>query len=254
MKNPLQNKHVTYTALMAVAVVGILCFTLRAEADEFRLGVQLENSTCGTGEWRGTAGWDRDSDDLRGHLNLSVGPNGGCNGQGYTIDAQVDYQYEVRGPWFVVAGAGYDRRNRPDEYVGGMDVENDGAKFFRGNSVEAVSLHVGPGYDCGANCYIQATYNVVDNALNSGGNAFPIWVTGSYQFGEIEFNASANFEMFQAGASWDLGRMTVTGGVASGYQKLENPVPAMIVVNGNPAYLAGAPTTTYNLRFEFDLL
>ena len=254
MRNPLQNKHATYTAILAAVVVALLCLTLNAEADEFRVGAQLENSTCGTGEWRGTAAWDRDSDDLRGHLNLGVAPNGGCDGQGYTIDALVDYQYEISGSWFVVAGAGYDRRNRPDEYIPGTGVENDGAKFFRGNAVESVSLHGGAGYDCGANCYVQATFNVVDNALAKGGNAIPVWITGSYQLGEIELNATSNFEMAQASAAWNLGVMTVTGAVATGYQKLDNPVPAMIMVNGNPAYLAGAPPTTYSLKFELNLL
>ena len=245
------QSHWTLTAVVFALCVIFAFAGSPAAADEFRIGAQLENSTCGTGEWRGTAAWDRDSDDIRGHLKLAVGPNGGCDGQGYEIDALVDYQYEVRGPWFVVAGAGYDRRNRSDEYL--PTAENGGAKFFAGNPVEAVSLHIGGGRDFGRNRYVQIVGNVVENRKRAGGNAFPVSVVASWQIGDIELNASTNTQQSQASAAWDLGPITATFAIANGYGKLANPAEPEIIVNGNPATLAGGPATTYSLRLELNL-
>ena len=256
MPNFLVKKELAYFFISVVVAVALLCLTLHSEnaeaASEFRIGAQLSNNACGTGEWSGSGAWDRDSDDVRGHLRVAVGPNGGCDGQSYRVDAVVDYQYEFHGNWFIAAGAGYDKLTLSQEYLPTSPM-NDGAKFFKGIGVDATSLHIGPGYDFGENRYLQAIFNIVDNPLAKGGNAFPISLVASWQIGKVELNANTNTEMHQASATWDMGIMSVTGSVSNGYHKLDSPAPAMIYVNGNPATAAPPLETVYSLVFEFDL-
>ena len=130
---------------------------------------------------------DNDSKHYPFHFRMSVGPNGGCDGQGTSIDARVSARHDLNDAFFLSVVGGYDQRVVPFQYG---DKNISGAKVFRGVAVANPSAMLGVGARF-AGGTVELLYNAVTTPLaDDKGDQSPF---------SVEYNAN-----------WDSGELGVS--------------------------------------------
>lgn len=261
-----------FDALLAMIGAAVLLFANATFAETtVSAGFGGSNGQCGTFEPNASISYDRDSDDVAAHTYLTVGPNGGCDGQGITIDAAITKIYSLRGPWGGFITGGYDQRTVPFEYVPDAtdpDITLNGAKVNLGTKVVSPAAIAGIRYDCGDECSIRLGYNAVETdlaELKSDGTthkkASPIFLAANYEvMDKWELSADTNFTVTNLRVSRDVADedIFITAGVTFGAHKLDSPAEAKHTISvdrdGNGTVdeaitldEAGAPSPLYQL-------
>ena len=138
----------------------------------------------------------------------------------------------------------------PFEYVR-TDVSSDPFKHFHGERVETIQALIGVGYDCGDNCSVRVSYNVVDTPLFGGGNVSPLQIGITYQlFDSFEANFSLDDTVQSIDIAWENDDMVVSSGITYGATDLDNGAPAAF----DGGYVqAGAPEPLYSVSFGWKL-
>jgi len=212
-------------------------------------GFGVSNTQCGTAEAYGSISLDVDSDDVPMHFDLAVGPNGGCDGQGTSINAQVAKRlYYNSGSFFSFVAGGYDRGVAPHEFV---DPASGPFKLFRGFTYEQVQALVGLGYDCGDNCSVRVSYDAVETKKANGDKTLPIRLAVSYRLaGSYEFDANTDFTLTELNLRKETGVVVLRAGVTFGAHKLQNDAAEW---GKSVGYVpAGFDDPIYNVGFEFE--
>ena len=217
-------------------------------------GFGVGNGQCGSAEPFGTISVDLDSDDMPLHFDLRVGPNGGCTGQFAAINAQVAKrlyfrQGPMQGRWFAFAAGGYDRGVVAHEFMPLLPRPTEPFKRIRGFEYEAVQALVGGGLDCGDNCSLRLSYDVVETPLAGGGTALPIRLAGSYQLlDDIELDANTDFTVTEVTIRREAGILVLRGGLVFGAHRLQSDAADWGAANGFVA--AKPPDLIYTLGLE----
>lgn len=233
-----------------IAVIAAL-FALRAVADGFSAGIGASNAQCGTGVPTAYVDYDRDSDEVSAHFVLRTGPNGSCEGQGTSVDAQVSKRHELPSIWLFHLIGGYDQRVVPFEY------EPAATKQFQGVEVVtvtgAVSFGAGLG-DCfedgdEAPCWtVGLVYNAIEQDFEDGGGVSPISVVVSGRVGPFEFDAS----LMERGigtfdVTWENERIRAAVRASNNQYLLDNPAPTFLedATTGHQYARLGSPPFVY---------
>ena len=226
---------------IALMLTALVCGSAGAADTTFVAGFGGGNGACGEFEPRAFVEFDRDDAARPAHVNVSVGPNGSCTGQGVTIDASVAQRFDVSGDLFAVVSAGYDRRTVPFEYLGCPD----GFKCFHSAGVETSSVAVGAGYRLSVGT-VSVNYNAVRNALADGGDLSPVSVTGSVAVAGAEIDFTVHDEgIWDARVTRAFGRIQFGASVANNSHLLDHAAPA--VMSGLDR--AGGPNPLYGFDF-----
>ena len=230
----------------SIAVIAAL-FELNAVGDGFSAGIGASNAQCGTGVPTAYLDYDRDSDDVSAHFVLRTGPNGSCDGQATSVDAQVSKRHELLGIWHLDLIGGYDQRIVPFEY------EPAATKQFRGVEVVTVAgaVSVGAGFgDCREHpCWtVGLVYNAIEQDFEDGGGVSPVSVAVSGRFGPFEFDAS----LMERGIGtfdvvWEGKHIRASVRTSNNQRLLDNPAPAFIedITTGRRYARKGSPPFVY---------
>lgn len=239
-----RKKRLAGIAVFSIVVIYFVFFAGFVKADDISAGLSVSNGICGTAEPAGAFSYDRDNDQTPAHLRLTVGPNGGCNGQAVTVDFLVETRHYLKEKIYTFAGAGYDQRSVPFEY------EPAATKQFYGQEVETAQALFGFGFD-GGDWYCQASYNAVETDMVDGGTLNPVQATCSFQLlGNIEVNATTNADTSAFDFAYDAGTITLSGSVSFDYSDLGNPAPDYLAdqATGVKYMRQGAPSTLYSVQ------
>ena len=234
-----------YRNLLALAAF-FVAGTASAADQTFSAGVGGGNGQCGEFEPEAVIAYDRDSRETPAHVNVRVGPNGSCSGQGVTVDAQAAYNFDLSHGFYATVVGGYDRRTVPFEY------DNAGVesfKLFHSVGVETVTAAVGVGYRLPVGT-VAVVANAVDNPLADGSNLLPVAVIASVAVFDVEVDATVQAEgIWDVRASRALGRFRAGVSVAHNGHRLDHPAPA--VLDGRARL--GGPNPTYGFDVTVEM-
>ena len=245
MKELLGRLRAVFYVLVGL-VAGFMLSNYSHATETLAFEVGGGNGACG--EWMPDAGvrYDRDSDSLPVRLNMALAPNGGCTGQGVSVDASVSHHRPVGwdGALYLDLTAAYQLQTVPFEYLL-PSVPNDPAKHFFAYDVTSAQASAGLGVDFG-NWNVSAGYNAAE-ILDGAGEPLAPWrveVNGTVGLLEVDFSAIETVRWLSV--SFDGAGNTVFGvDAVQGAGSLLTP-PTLRGDNGEYE-LAGGPDLVYRI-------
>ena len=261
-----------WIGLSALAAIFAVAAVNKLKAEE-TLHFTLGGSNAACGKFWPTAGirYDRDSAEMPILVNLNVGPNAGCDGQGVGVDASVSRHVELNPRVYVDLTAGFQQQFVAFEYqhvartvnlprdeparTNALKPSNLGYNpIFNGQVVEASTASAGLGFRLGTDWTASIGWNAVETLDENDMALKPYRVEISGSLFGVELDLVAIEKVSRAALSWEP-RESVVVGVSAVHNahKLKHPAPPDME-NGQDTYVRVRPAadTVYNIHVGWE--